>query len=56
MRRTTAAFLISFSIFIATPSDPANGDRDFVSRIRSAIHRITRHIGSNGDLLTPPKP
>jgi hypothetical protein len=60
MRRSTAVFLLSLSVFIATPSYAANNDRDFDrgfgSRIRAAIHRIARHIAPNVDWLSPPKP
>jgi hypothetical protein len=60
MRRSTAALLLSLSVFIATPSYAANNDRDFGrgfgARVRAAIHRIAQHIASNVDWLTPPKP
>ena len=56
MRRTTAVFLLSLSVFIATPSDPANSYGDFGARIRAAIHRVVRHIASNADWITLPKP
>jgi hypothetical protein len=57
MRRTTAVLLLSLSLLAATPSYGADSiDRSFGSRIRSAIHRILRQLGSNSDWLTPPKP
>ena len=60
MRRGIAVFLISLSVFIATPSYAATNIRDFGrgfgKRARAAIHRIAHHIASNVDWLTPPKP
>lgn len=56
MRRTTAALLLSLSLLAATPMHAASVDRSFGSRIRSAVHRILRQLGTNADWLTPPKP
>jgi hypothetical protein len=56
MRRHTAALLLVLSVFSAVAAYGPDPDRSFFGRIRNVIQRIARHIGPNGDWLTPPKP
>ncbi|HEY3055302.1 MAG TPA: hypothetical protein VGK31_05160 [Thermoanaerobaculia bacterium] len=56
MRRHTAALLLALSVVSSFAAYAPGPDRSFFGRIRSAIHRVVRHIISDGDWLTPPKP
>jgi hypothetical protein len=54
MRRLLVVAVLSTSLFTAIPRD--GGEGGWLNRLRHYVQHVVRHLTSNGDWLTPPKP